>query len=111
MIIIDEETYLAINGGSFSDIGDLALHHNKGNNSDKTWHKIVKQQHEKDVELCKKREELRKEYKEKCANGELRPPTKLEQLIKNSQGHTDNESTHAAIRLLEKYKLKIKQND
>lgn len=111
MKVIDEETYLSINGAHFGDIGDLALHHNKGNNSDKTWHKVVIQQHEKDKELCKKREELRKEYREKCERGEIRPPTKIERLIEISKGSPNNESTHAAIRLLEKYKLKIQQND
>jgi hypothetical protein len=103
--VIDEETYLTINGASRYDIGDSALHKNKGNNSDKTWSKIVNLQAEKDRQLLLKREKLRKEYRLKVENGELRPPTRIERLISTANSHPDHDSTHAARRILEKLNI------
>ena len=100
--VIEEETYLSINGASGQDIGDSAFHKNKGNNSDKTWSKMVNAQAEKDRKLLIKREELRKEYWQKVENGELRPPTRNEKLISTAHGNPDNECVIAARRLLEK---------
>ena len=99
---MDEETYLSINGASRQDIGDSAFHKNKGNNSDKTWSKMIDTQSEKDRKLIAKREELRKEYWQKVENGELREPTRNERLIATAKGNPDNECTIAARRLLEK---------
>ncbi len=104
--IIEEETYLSINGASRQDIGDAAFHKNKGNNSDKTWSKMVNAQAEKDRNLIKRREELRKEYWEKVNTGELRPPTRFEKLITIANGHPDNESVIAARRILDKNSIK-----
>jgi hypothetical protein len=100
--VISEETYLSINGASRQDIGDAAFHKNKGNNSDKTWSKMVNAQAEKDRNLIARREELRKEY----YTGELRPPTRLEKLITIANGHPDNESVIAARRILDKNGIK-----
>jgi hypothetical protein len=99
---MDEETYLSINGASRQNIGDSAFHKNKGNNSDKTWSKMIDTQSEKDRKLIAKREELRKEYWQKVENGELREPTRNERLIATAKGNPDNECTIAARRLLEK---------
>jgi hypothetical protein len=104
--IIEEETYLSINGACRQDIGDAAFHKNKGNNSDKTWSKMVNAQAEKDRNLIKRREELRKEYWEKVNTGELRPPTRFEKLISIANGHPDNESVIAARRILDKNGIK-----
>jgi len=100
--IMDEETYLAINGAGRQDIGEPALHKNKGNNSDKTWSKLVNAQAEKDRALIEKRQQLREEYAQKVALGELRPPTRTEKLIATANGHEDNPSVQAARRILEK---------
>lgn len=107
--VMEEETYLSINGASRQDIGDSAFHKNKGNNSDKTWSKMVNAQAEKDRKLIAKREELRKEYWLKVAQGELRPPTRNEKLISTANGNPDNESVIAARRLLEKRNINWKQ--
>jgi hypothetical protein len=104
--IIDEETYLSINGASRQDIGDAAFHKNKGNNSDKTWSKMVNAQVEKDRKLILRREELRTEYWSKVNAGELRPPTRFEKLISIANGHPDNESVIAARRILDKNGIK-----
>ncbi len=100
--ITEEETYLSINGASRQDIGDSAFHKNKGNNSDKTWSKMIDAQAEKDRTLIIRREELRKEYFQKIENGEFRQPTRNERLIATANGHIDNECTIAARRLLNK---------
>ena len=44
--VMEEETFLSINGASRQDIGDSAFHKNKGNNSDKIWSKMVNAQAE-----------------------------------------------------------------
>ena len=99
---MDEETYLSINGASRQDIGDSAFHKNKGNNSDKTWSKMINAQAEKDRKLIVRREELREEYWRKVKNGEIRELTRNEKLIVTANGHIDNECTIAARRLLDK---------
>ena len=99
---MDVETYLSINGTSRQNIGDSAFHKNKGNNSDKTWSKMIDAQSEKDRRLITKREELREEFWKKVENGELRTPTRNEKLIATANGHIDNECTIAARRLLDK---------
>lgn len=101
-LVIDEETYLSINDASRQSIGERALHKNKGNNSDKTWTKIVNKQLLKDKALCIRREELRKKYADKVLKGELRPPTRIERLTKTAQGHPDHPATQAAIRILKR---------
>ena len=49
-----------------------------------------------------RREAAKKEYEQKVAAGEIRPPTKIEELIRTARGHSDNASVQAARRLLEK---------
>ena len=100
--VMDEETYLSIKGTSRQDIGDSAFHKNKGNNSNKTWSKMIDAQAEKDRKLIIRREELRKEYFQKIENGEFRQPTRNERLIATANGHIDNECTIAARKLLSK---------
>lgn len=100
-LVMTEEMYLSINGASRLGIGDSALHKNKGNNSDKVWSKIVDNQVKKDKELLLKREELRKEYAQKVANGQIRPPTRIEKLISIARGE-ECEARESARRILEK---------
>ena len=100
--IIEEETYLAMNGASRQSIGDSALHKNKGSNSDKTWRKIVDAQAQKDAFLCARREVLREEYAQMIAKGAIRLPTRMEKLISSANGHPDNESVMASRRICEK---------
>jgi len=104
MLILTEEEFLIRNGASRLDLGDSALHKNKGNNSDKVWKKIIENQTQKDRKLIEKREALRKEYKKLVLEGFIRPPTREERLLIIAGGSIDNEATLAARRLLEKYK-------
>lgn len=105
VIVIDEEAYLAINGASRQQIGDAALHKNRGNTSEKTWQKIVARQAQKDRELIDQRDRLRLEYRQMCEVGIMRPPTRIERLEKAAAGHPDLASTQAAKRLLQKKAL------
>lgn len=73
--------------------------------SDKTWTSIVDAQADKDWELIERRRLLRIEYQHKVANGELRPPTRTEQLIEIAKGDPLLESVQAARRLLDKRKI------
>lgn len=102
MIIITEEEYLSQNGACRQDIGDPALHKNRGAMSDKTWSSIVDAQADKDWKLIERRSLLRIEYWQKVANGELRAPTRTEQLIEVAKGDESLESVQAARRLLVK---------
>lgn len=113
ILVIDEEGYLAINGVGRNTMGDSALHKNKGNNSDKSWSKLVEMQAEKDRAIMRKRELLRIEYNAKVENGEIRPPSRQEKLIATANGQEDNESVQAARRILEKNGVdwKIKQEN
>lgn len=101
-VIMEEETYLSINGASRQDIGDSAFHKNKGSHSNKIWSKMTDAQSEKDRKLIIRREELRTEFWQKVEKGELRTPTRNEKLIATANGNIDNECTIAARRLLDK---------
>ena len=107
--VMEEETYLSINGASRQDIGDSAFHKNKGSHSDKTWSKMIDAQAEKDRRLIINRDELRNEYWQKVENGELRPQTRIEKLISTANGRIENECTMAARRLLDKKGIDWKQ--
>lgn len=99
-LVMDEETYLATHGASRFGIGEPALHKNipYGN----VRQKLIESQSKKDLELINKREQLRQEYKAKVAKGEIRPPTRVEKLLRQAQGMSELESVKAAKRLLAK---------
>ena len=102
--VIDEETYLTINGASRQDIGDSALHKNIGTGRAKK--QAIEHQSKLDHDLLIRREELRQEYQAKVQSGEIRPPTRIEYLVSTAQGNSDNASVQAARRLLEKRGIK-----
>jgi len=101
--VIDEEAFLTQNGASRQDIGECALHKNipEGN----IRKRLIEAQAAKDRTLVEKRATLREEYRSKIAAGEIRPPSRIEQLIATANGHPDNESVQAARRLLVKQGL------
>lgn len=100
--IMTEEDYLAIHGAGRQEMGESALHKNKGNNSDKVWKKLVERQAAKDRELCDRRQQLREEYYDLVLKGEIRQPTRFERLIAIANGHPDNASVQAARTILER---------
>ena len=107
----DEEQYLAEHGASKHDMGDASLHKNRGGMSDKEWQKVVDREAERSAAIMAKREELRKEYQQKIASGEIREMSKIEKLIATANGNPDNESTQAARRLLEKKGIEWKKEE
>jgi hypothetical protein len=100
MIVMTEERYLSINDASRQDYGDCAMH--KNIKQDRNKEIMIKRMVEKGHALTEKRARLREEYRKKCEAGEMRPPTRIEQLIENANAHEDHEATLAARRLLEK---------
>lgn len=96
-----EEEYLSQHGASRQSFGEAALHR-QPRSTQKERDKRAQAQGKKDADLEQQRDELRSEYREKIANGELREPTRTERLERAAQGHPDNESTQAARRVLEK---------
>lgn len=100
-VVMDEETYLAVNGASNMGFGDSGMHKG-GMSHGKAWEDALKRQSLKDDELLAKRAQLQQEYRDKVQAGELRPPTVMEQRIFAANGHPDNESTQAARRMLAK---------
>lgn len=95
-----EEEYLASKGYGSSGFGDVALA--KGNYRNRTGKAILQRQNRKDVEYANKRTSLRAEYKSKLSSGEIRQPSRIEQLLKTARGNSDNEAVKAARRVLEK---------
>ena len=102
MLIATEEDYLAMNGASRQDIGESALHKNRGGKSDKAWNRIIKAQSQKDFALIIKRGELRKEYEQKKAAGEIQEPSRLERLKATASGMPELLAVQAARRILER---------
>lgn len=98
--IMTEEEYLASRGYGSSGFGDVAL--SKGNYRNGTGRAILQRQNRRDVEYANKRTALRAEYKSKLSSGEIRQPSRIEQLLKTARGNSDNEAVKAARRALDK---------
>ena len=103
-----EEEYLSSKGYGRSGFGDVALA--KGNYRNRTGKAILQRQNTKDVEYANKRTSLRAEYNRKLFSGEIRQPSRIEQLIKTTRGNSDNEAVKAARRVLEKRGVNWKSN-
>lgn len=104
-----DEAYIASKGFGFTGFGELAMH--KGRQiSPKLQDRLVNFQDAKNVEYLEKRAELRKEYKEKIANGEIAEYTIIEKLIISATGHPDLEQTQAAQRALKKRGIDYKKH-
>lgn len=97
---LTEEEYLNKYGATFMAGSESALHHNIKDDKNKQKHIEISSERMKDNN--KKREELREEYKKKIESGEIRKPTRREELERIASGHEDNEATQAAKRLLAK---------
>lgn len=102
VLAIDFEQYAAKRGLSFAEVGDAGAHKRGRNQSNKQWARLVRPIHQRAEEVVAKREELRREYDDACARGEIRPLTRHERLLLAASGHPDLESTQAAQRLLAK---------
>lgn len=107
--VMTEEQYLSINGAPFMKGAEPALHKNikPDRNKDKNIERVQKAM----IENNQRREELRAEYADKITKGEIRKPTRTEELIRTANGHPDNEATQAARRLLEKRGVNWENSD
>lgn len=101
-IVMTEEEYLSSKGATFMKGAEPALDRTPGGFPKGVREKYldkVQSEMEKNNEL---REILRKEYKEKVLSGEIRPPTRIESLVRTAKGDEALESVQAARRLLKK---------
>jgi len=99
--IMTEEQYLSSKGYGFLGYAEPAL-----NRQPRATEKEIKKNANKILEkgqvYDQKRAEVRKEYADKVASGEIRPPTREEILISQANGNPESEATQAARRLLNK---------
>ena len=102
-LVISFDDYLAENGaGRFaSDVATNRL----PNTSENQRARIADQQYKIIQDNARNREMLKIEYNELVASGEIRPPSRIELLIKTAQGNPDNLSVQAARRILEKQNI------
>ena len=101
-LVMTEEEYLGSKGYSFMGYAEAGLHNSSQHVSKRGKKEAVNYVRDKAVEYDKKREELRQEYQEKVANGEIRKPTIVEQSLQTAQGMDDNPAVQAARRTLAK---------
>jgi hypothetical protein len=109
-LVMTEEEYLASKGCSLCALGDPGLYTEcymwgpvavPGSYTETVRLTIARQERE-NAEVWRRRELFRRDYYDKIESGEIRIPTREEQLRKAATGHPDNASTQAAIRLLAK---------
>ena len=98
MKIYTEEQYVRKHCGP-SDDGLIGTTHNMSAIAIKRWLQQANEQARVDYNH---RGRIRKEYADRVAAGEIRPPTSDELLAYQASGHPDNESTQAAKRVIEK---------
>lgn len=98
--VMDEEEFLTKHGGSRQSFGDAGLHKAHSRVSRKQRDKQLQQQAAQDAELLQRRDGLRAEYARLVSLNLLRPRTRRERLEITAAGHSDNESTRAARRIL-----------
>lgn len=93
--IMTEDEYLARKNAEY--FGEPATH--KGRQKTlRAQRRLERFLRERNRVIMSHRERLRAEYREKVKQGEVRPPTVTEQLIRAARGHPDTASAHAAQR-------------
>lgn len=97
---IDFETYAARQGASRLSFGDPALHGSAQSVARSTWRRFAKTQAERDAQLQARRDQLRAEYQQAVARGEIKPPSRIAQFRQVASGHPDRADVQAARRIL-----------
>ena len=102
--VIDFESYASSRGASrfSSDVAAQRL----PNTSEGQRRRIAEQQLRVSQANASRRESLRKEYDLMVSRGEIRPPTRIEELQRTARGNPDNASVQAARRLLRKRNIR-----
>jgi len=100
--VIDFETFATQHGASRLGYCHDGAVSPAGHMPKSNWRRLMQALAERNAELAQRRAELREEYQRLVAEGKVRPPTRIEQLIEAANGHEDRAQTHAARRLLAK---------
>lgn len=100
--VLTEEEYLSQNGYPFMGYSEAGLHKTSQNESKRSRQQAIDYVQNNAKKYDAKRAELRKEYQQKVANGEIRQPTTIERALKIAQGLDERSDVQAARRLLEK---------
>ena len=117
-VVMTEEDYLASKGLN-TNVTDYTLDKLRIPHSETARQQAQREREAEQAraDFDRQKEEARKEYREKIANGELREPTQQEvkereiaKLIKTANGHEDNPGVQAARRVLDKRGIDWKQN-
>jgi soluble lytic murein transglycosylase-like protein/GNAT superfamily N-acetyltransferase len=98
--ILTFDQYAARNG--LRDYGEAGTHNPLGHLSSAQKRRIEQETSKRLAEHKVLQDELRQRYQNDVAAGSVRPPGRIEKLIAQAKGHTDNKSVQAARRLLEK---------
>ncbi len=100
--VIDFETFATRHGASRLDYCEDGAASPAGHMPKSNWRRLMQALAESNAELAQRRSELWEEYQRLVAEGKVRPPTRIEQLIEAANGHEDRAQTHAARRVLAK---------
>lgn len=99
---IDFETYATRHGASRLGFGDPALHGSAQGVARSTWQRFAKTQAQRDTQLQARRDQLRADYDQAVARGEIKPPSRIAQLRQVASGNPDRADVQAARRILAK---------
>ena len=100
--VIDFETFATQHGASRLDYCHDGAVSPAGHMPKSNWRRLMRTLAEHNADLAQRRSELWEEYQRLVAEGKVRQPTRIEQLIEAANGHEDRAQTHAARRVLAK---------
>jgi len=100
--VIDFETFATRHGASRLDYCEDGAVSPAGHMPKANWRRKMRTLAERNAELAQRRSELWEEYQRLVAEGKVRPPSRIEELLVIANGHEDRAQTHAARRLLAK---------
>jgi hypothetical protein len=100
--VIDFETFATQHGASRLDYCEDGTVSPAGHVPKSNWRRQMKTLAEHNAELAQRRDELLEEYQRLVAEGKVRPPSRIEELLVIANGHEDKAQTHAARRVLAK---------
>lgn len=100
--VIDFETFATRHGASRLDYCEDGAVSPAGHMPKSNWRRKMRTMAERNAELARRRSELWEEYQRLVAEGKVRPPSRIEDLLVIANGHDDKAQTHAARRVLAK---------
>lgn len=100
--VIDFETFATRHGASRLDYCEDGAASPAGHMPKRNWRRQMRAMAERNAELAKRRSELWEEYQRLVAEGKVRPPSRIEELLVIANGNEDRPQTHAARCVLAK---------